>query len=186
MESPGGDGGLSSPALLSTILRCCHSAFLHGGTRGFEALCAATATTQTEELGECHVCFLALGQACLEPQGPPRGADGGGGGDSDASEHDEDSFDSVPVVLIPVRLHSAAAEKGGCRLEAAGSAFLNPLLLAAAPEFQRPAPGVSLVWALARGQPAASLVPIPHGMPRVWVHRHVAPPSSHFMAPETR
>ena len=68
MESPGGDGGLSSPALLSTILRCCHSAFLHGGTRGFEALCAATATTQTEELGECHVCFLALGQACLEFQ----------------------------------------------------------------------------------------------------------------------
>eukprot|EP01051_Picozoa_sp_SAG22_P023024 SAG22_NODE_5761_length_957_cov_2.286713_1_plen_232_part_10 len=114
--------GLSSLALLSTILESCDTAFLQCDGRGFRAFCQTTAISP-ESVDEDHLCHLALGQAtvrcpALAGDGDDGlGVDGFDGGASDA----ELEMDSVPILFVPVLLHSATAKEGSCTIEPAGA-----------------------------------------------------------------
>ena len=146
---------------------------------GFEAFCEATAAASDVSGPEgSRLCFLALGQSILAPGS----LDDRAGSDlEDDEEDDEDSaMDSVPILFVPILLHSqtvlsagqkrpeTAGTAGVCTMEPAGTAYLNPLLVAANPDFQHGCSGAgadALAWALSRGQPWARLFAARPGTP---------------------
>ena len=147
----GADGDLSSPALLNTIVESCHTVFLQNTcARDFDNFCQRSAVTYAADSSESFDCLLALGQICVDSDGSP--------------EDDDDDSEPLcaPVLFIPVKIHSAGS--GACKIDAYGSPFLNPLLLAARPP-KTTADPVSLVLVLGTGQPAACLLPLPDGLP---------------------
>ena len=140
------DDGLSSTSLLSTILESCQTAFLHNDGREVASFCARAALTYALDKSESFDCLLALGEQCIDP--------------SSAAEEDDGDPLLVPIVFVPVTLHSVAT--GTCKITGAGLPFLNPLLLAALP----PSTGANCLGrSLAQGQPAASILPLPEGLP---------------------
>ena len=142
---------LSSPALLTTILQSCKTAFLQNASAGeVEKFYQNTAITYAADDSESFDCLVALGQICIES------------GRSDDQYNEDSEPLSVPIVFVPATIHSV--QGGMCKISACGKAFLNPLLLAAR-STKEGSEMVSLAETLCTGQPKVELLALREGLP---------------------